>query len=260
MARLALASLLALLVTRGACINSSAQRPAADATVSGDATSDADTGTPVGEPCDGPGDTRCSVGQDAVEVCSDGTWHATVCGANRFCVDVGGAQCLEASGTVECRQLIYCYLGCGAQPESLQGACQLDCYLSGTVQAQSQLVAFQTCADRSACSAGDAGSDTLTCLDDACRTPLAQCYFPDSGQASCASILTCYEGCQKDPSCEAACGQDATLDAQGRFAILELCLWFACADHPDDASCLDTALGLQGACQPFVRKCLNPLN
>lgn len=234
-----------------ACISSTSDRTAAD-------TQDASE-PDAGEPCSGGGDTRCSADGTALEVCTSGHWQSTGCGEGRICVDVGAAQCLDTNGDEPCRQMLYCYLGCDLGPEQVKPTCLLNCYFAGTVEAQSQLASFQTCTERTSCIGGDSVTDTLECIDGACRSELGTCYFPTSGNASCAQILTCYETCGDDEECKSGCGNDASLDAQGRFGILELCVFFACADKPDDGNCLDNAIGLNGTCAPFARRCLNPL-
>lgn len=252
MSTLARACLTLAAVVVSGCIQE--HRPvgdAADTSTSSDA-----AGT---EACTSTGDTRCSADSRSLEICTDGHWTATSCGNSRVCVVSGGAQCLQTSGEATCRALMYCYLGCLGQPDEARAQCELECYVTGTVAAQAQLVAFQTCADRAQCTHAPTASETLDCLDTSCRTPLAQCYFEASGQDSCASILACYEGCQHDTTCEAKCGQEADLDAQGRYAILELCLFVACADEPNDPTCVDREAGIGGTCASYTRHCLNPL-
>jgi len=250
-----LVSVLVSLVAVCACIDSGGQRTPADST-SSDTTAASDA--EVVAPCDGPGTTRCSAAGDAVEVCSDGAWRATSCGADRLCVDLGGAQCLQASGDADCRDMVFCYLGCGFAGGASEDACALACYLAGTVPAQGQLAAFVGCLDRAACIAeGDAG-DVLVCVSDRCGSQLAQCYFETSGPKSCADIVTCREGCDGD-ACVQACGQDATLVAQADYGVLELCLLHACAEATTELqqkACIAQATGVGGLCSPFLRKCL----
>ncbi|MCC6622039.1 MAG: hypothetical protein IT385_12325 [Deltaproteobacteria bacterium] len=264
----ALISLLAAALIAPACIDDSGQRVASDTTTAPDsATSTGDAATDTAgpdatdprQPCDSPGTTRCSAEGAALEVCTDGAWRATTCEQGRVCVEIGGAQCLQASGEASCRDLVYCYLGCGFAGGASVDACSLACYLQGTVPAQGQLLGFVGCVDRAGCLEPQPAEDTLACVGDHCGPSLAQCYFPRSGEGACSAILNCREACD-DEECSRACGEDATLVSQGVYGVLEICILHACAHATtelEQKTCIAQATGVGGLCNPWVRECLD---
>lgn len=253
---------LALVVTLAACIDSSPRVASATDIGTTPETGDeiaGDAADPA-EPCDTPAATRCRDDARALQICRDGSWQTTTCGDDRLCIDVGGAQCLEASGEAVCRELVYCYLGCAPLSGAARNACEVECYLQGTVSAQSELAAFVGCLDRAGCFGEDLGP-VLDCISDGCGTPMAQCYFQTSGSDSCPSIITCRDGCgDEDNACHLGCGQTATLAAQADYGVLELCLVYACSERENDPTCIDEVTGIGGACAKYVRACANPLD
>lgn len=218
-------------------------------------TSDADASGDVGEPCDEPGVTRCASDAAATEVCLNGTWQRAACAENKICVLAGGAQCVDSTGDAACRDTLYCFLGCQvahADDPVAAEACLVECFRSATQAAQRELSEVSECFEDNC--GNDAGLD---CVAEQCSQDLARCYYDSSGDATCGSIVECRVGCNEDPSCIQACGADATVGAQGEYAVLELCIFYACAGQDDECG---RRAGLPtGACGDYTNACIGLL-
>jgi len=241
----------------GACIEET--RRIADSDTTPDATDpsvDADSSdTSPGEPCDEPGITRCAADAAATEVCLNGTWQRAACVDGKICVLAGGAQCVDSTGDAECRDTFYCFLGCQfTHPDDPAAAerCLVECFRGATPAAQRELSDVSSCFEENC--ADEAG---LECVAERCSQDLADCYFDTKGDASCGSIIECRVGCSDDTACAQACGSDATIAAQGRYAVLELCIYYAC--YGQEAECARRASLPTGGCSAYTNACIGLL-
>jgi len=234
-----------------ACIEESAR--VADTTTPD--TSDPGTDVTPGEPCDEPGITRCAADAAATEICLDGVWQRAACAADKICVLAGGAQCVDSTGNADCRDTLYCFLGCQiASPDDPQAAdrCFVECFRSATPPAQRELSDATSCFEENC--ADDAG---FQCVAERCSQDLADCYFDAKGGAPCAAIIECRVACNDDEGCIKKCGNDSTFEAQGDYAVLELCIFYACAGQDED--CARRAGGPSGPCAAYINVCIGLL-
>jgi hypothetical protein len=248
-------ALLCLLL--GACIQDT--RRAGDAADAPDTS--ADTGEDVAldtsdaESCSEPGMTRCADGANATEICLGGTWQRASCAEGKICVVAGGAQCVDSTGDADCRDTFYCFLGC----QILHGddltageACLLECFRGATREDQVELSEALGCFEKNCTQ--DAAFD---CVAEHCSQDLADCYFDTNGDASCGTIIECRLACGDDAACGRTCGSDATVQAQGDYAVLELCTFYACAGQ--DADCARRESLPTGACAAYTNECVGLL-
>lgn len=253
---------LPLLVLAPACIEDSARVADTDtATDVVDTSDDLPPGTdasddsgPPGEPCGEPGITRCAADTDAVELCLDGVWQRAGCADTKICVVAGGAQCVDSTGDATCRDTLYCFLGCQLlfEDSAAQDTCFVDCYRTAREDAQRELSDVIGCLD------DNCGDTTgLQCVADRCSQDLADCYFDTHGQGRCGAIIECRLACDGDTACVIACGEDATIDAQGDYAVLELCTFYACAGQ--DADCARRVSLPTGPCGDYANACVGLL-
>ncbi len=214
-----------------------------------------DDSGPGGEPCDEPGITRCASDAAAVELCLDQTWQRAACAEDKICVVAGGAQCVDSTGDATCRDTLYCFLGCQLLFEDLaaQDACFVDCYRTAAEDAQRELSDVIGCLDDNCMDAAG-----LDCVAGRCSQDLADCYFDTHGTARCGAIIECRLTCADgDEACVTACGEDATIEAQGDYAVLELCTFYACAGQDDD--CARRAALPTGPCGDYANACVGLL-
>lgn len=256
---------LCLLLACGACISESRQAtdtgPEVDGetaeTVSPDsATGGGDDGAgPGGEPCDEGGITRCSEDLLATELCLDGRWQRAYCASGKFCVNADGAQCVDSTGDGDCRAAMYCFFNCElfvTEPVA-QELCYIDCYRAATREAQRELSDALDCISERC-----AVDDGIECFGTECTQDLADCYFDESGDAGCGSILECRLGCDSaDSSCKEECGVDSTIQAQATYAVLDLCTFYACSGLDDECQRREALPG--GACAAYASTCVDRL-
>lgn len=246
--------LLALvLLTPGACIEEQAPRAVPDTGLDfGDVAPDASDDSAA---CDEPGVTRCAEGENATEVCLEGTWRRAPCGADQLCVLAGGAQCIDSTGDKDCRDTLYCFLGCQVlhpDDETAAEACFVTCYTSATQPAQREL------SDALDCFEGNCADQGFECISERCSQDLADCYFDTTGNKGCGRIVECRLDCADgDTACEKACGADATFEAQGQYAVLELCTFYQCVGQDDD--CPRRVSLPAGPCYPYANECVGLL-
>jgi len=211
------------------------------------------------EPCGEQGTTRCD-GAEATQICNNGEWQSAVCPTDWVCVDFGGAECLSATGDSTCRDVLYCFATCQlsfADDQEGRDGCQVACFIAGSQTAQTELSLVTSCIGDGGCE--DGGPATLECIDERCSLQLALCYFESTGRTSCADIVQCVTGCDDDePTCWQECGDDGSADAQAEFAILDLCVQYACFGV-SSPTCGREAMGPGGPCFEYVTQCLSPL-
>ncbi len=238
-----------------ACIEESARVTDTADTVSDTDDPSVDADLPAGEPCDEPGITRCAADAAATEICLDGIWQRAACADNKICVLAGGAQCVDSTGDEDCRDTLYCFLACQiTNPDDVTAAdfCFVECFRSATQAAQRELSDVTSCFEENC--ADETGFD---CAADRCSQDLADCYFETTGDARCGAILECRVGCNGDEVCAKSCGTDGTIEAQGKYAVLELCIFFACAGQ--DEECTRRAGLPTGACGAYTNECIGLL-
>jgi len=235
----------------------------ADTTVAPDTSVAPDTtvtnDVPAVEPCDEQGTTRCA-GVEATQICNNGQWQTVSCPSDKICVDFGGAECLSATGDSTCRDVLYCYATCqlsfANDPKGRDG-CLIACFISGSSTAQSELGLVTSCIADKGCEAD--GVSTLECIDEQCSLQLALCYFESTGRDSCADVLQCVNGCDEDdPDCWRKCGDDANASAQAEFAVLDLCVQYACFGQLSEA-CYRESTQPRGPCFEYATRCLSPI-
>ena len=204
--------------------------------------------------CSAPGMTRCAQDAAATEVCLDGIWQRAACAEGKICVLAGGAQCVESTGDVDCRDTLYCFIGCQvthADDQRAADACFVNCFRLASKPSQRELSVVSTCfEDR--CS----GATGFACINESCSQDLAACYFDTTGTANCGAIIRCRLACT-DPACERACGSDATFEAQGDYAVLELCTVYACVGQ--DSDCPRREALPTGTCGAYASQCMGIL-
>lgn len=212
-----------------------------------------DTPSDVGEPCEDQGTTRC-LGLEATQICNAGRWQTVACTSGRVCVDLGGAQCLDATGKAVCRDVLTCFAACHLthREADARDACLVACFIDGSEEAQSEVSLFTSCLDVAGC---DTSQDGLLCVEESCSQALALCYFDKTGDKSCARAATCVGECGDDRDCQIKCGEDATLAAQGELAVLDLCLQYACLGSAE-ANCTRDAMAVGGVCARQAVRCL----
>lgn len=218
-------------------------------------TADSSFDAPVGEPCDEPGITRCAADAAATEICLDGVWQRAACAENKICVLAGGAQCVDSTGDEDCRDTLYCFLACQiTYPDdtTVADACFVECFRSATQAAQRELSDVTSCFEENCPEASG-----FECAAERCSQDLADCYFESKGETGCGAILECRVACKDDEVCAKACGNDGTIEAQGDYAVLELCLFFACAGKDED--CPKRAALPTGACGAYTNACIGLL-
>jgi len=251
-AMLRCSTLLPFVWALGACIEDTQPRVIPDTGIDlGDAAQDVVDATT----CDEPGITRCAEGEFATEVCRDGTWQRTPCASDKICVFAGGAQCVSSTGDADCRDTLYCFLGCQILhpgDESAAEACWTTCYVSATQPAQRELSDALGCFDANCADQG------FECIAERCSQDLADCYFESKGEQRCGEIVECRLACpDEDTACQKACGGDASIEAQGQYAVLELCTFYQCAGQDED--CPRRVSLPTGPCYPYASDCVGLL-
>ena len=252
--------LVALTLPVVACISESRPRASSDATdatsSAPDATDDDGAGDADDPACASSGQTRCDDQGKALEVCLEGRWQSAPCGDDQICVGgAEGALCIDASGDADCHDTLYCFLACQVlHPDegADQDGCFGTCFTAGTEQAQGELTEVIACFEDNC-----RDSAPLECAAQRCTQDLADCYYDDHGQAGCPSIVSCRIACEDDSDCAKRCGDDATIEAQGDYAMLELCIFYACWDQDED--CSRRATLPTGACSPYANECIGLL-
>lgn len=213
-----------------------------------------DPDTSPGEPCEGPGQTRC-LGTEATQICNGGEWQTVACGQDRICIDFGGGQCVETSGQATCYDALYCLVTCqfAFTEEVDRNTCSVECVNNSSGDARNELgdtlTCFETCDD-------DEG-EQLGCVAKTCSSELGACYFDGRGASGCLVLAQCIEACQGQPAeCRNSCGTFATKQAQAEYAVLDLCVTYACVGQGDE--CGVAAIATGGACARYAAQCLTP--
>lgn len=204
------------------------------------------------EPCDTPGVTRCSEDGSATEFCSGGAWLPEPCGEGKLCVVAGAAQCVDSTGDATCRSTLYCFIGCQVAHEGDDvaiEACLVSCFRGATRDDQVELSLATECLERR-CGEGA----TFECIASSCSQALGDCYFDVSGGETCAQIVACRTGCNGDEACAVTCGDNGSVAAQSEYAVLELCIFYACIGQDDE--CPRRAGLPGGACGDYTNACL----
>lgn len=251
MVRLAMPCLLIWSLSIG-CIEGQPARTVPETSIPLDDVEDADE---VGDAvtCNEPGVTRCAEGANATEICLDGVWQRAACAEDKICVLAGGAQCIDSTGDADCRDTLYCFLGCQVlhpDDEVAADACFVTCYTSATQPAQLEL------SDALGCFEGNCADQGFECIAERCSQDLADCYYDTKGAAGCARIIECRLACADgDTPCEKACGSDSTIEAQGKYAVLELCTFYQCIGQ--DAECPRRVTLPTGPCGTYAKDCVD---
>ncbi len=204
------------------------------------------------EPCDTPGVTRCNDDLSATEFCSGGVWIPEACGEGKLCIVAGAAQCVDSTGDATCRSTLYCFIGCQvayADDDPAIESCMISCFRGATREDQVELSVATDCFERRC------GEDaSFDCIAASCSQALGDCYFDTSGSESCGQIITCRTGCDGDEVCGIGCGDDGSIPAQSTYAVLELCIFYAC--FGEDGDCPRRVGLLGGACSDYTNACV----
>ncbi len=206
----------------------------------------------VYESCDTPRVTRCNAARGATEFCTNGVWLPEACGEGKLCIVAGAAQCVDSTGDATCRSTLYCFIGCqyeNAGDDVAIEACLVSCYRSATRDDQIELSLATDCLERRC------GDDTsFECIASSCSQALGDCYFDTSGQQSCGEIVACRTACDDDEACGTSCGDDGSVAAQSTYAVLELCIFYACLGGNEE--CPRRVVLPGGACGDYTNACI----
>jgi hypothetical protein len=184
--------------------------------------------------------------------CGDSACGADGCGG--VCgVCAVGTSC-EAGACVEdvvvdptdCATIASCVTDCEAEDEGCVDAC----VAAGSADAIVSFNAWDQC---------QAGCDTNQCVFDSCADQGSECFWSDTGEATCLEVNECLGGCD-ELECSEACLLDGSETSQSIWLQLLWCNNAVCglAEPGDDYdACWAAALEVGGACADYATACID---
>ncbi|MCC6619893.1 MAG: S1 family peptidase [Deltaproteobacteria bacterium] len=149
------------------------------------------------------------------------------------------------TGDQSCEDVYACSVAC----QSFD--CLNRCLAEGTADAQAQYQALQGCL-RSRCNEHDTEVGATACAHLECREVVDACFPRATGPISCGDVDRCTAMCPAiDVACPGDCYDQGTVDAQGAYDALALCLAEACGEASDAAACrAASCAGEDAICNP----------
>ncbi len=131
--------------------------------------------------------------------------------------------------TLTCEEVYTCMVNCGQD-----AACQTDCYMAGTEEAQQQLNAMLGCLNEF-CD-GLTGQEYQDCASERCASEIRECLPVGTGPLSCDDVYACLVNCPDgDQTCLGGCYEQGTSEAQAALDDMFNCFSDHCSGQTGEA-------------------------